>query len=143
MTERSNRDHTIWALTTCPCPRCGREVDTKVVFRGGRVFELKGCPEHGVQEALIAENAERYIRLVRPAGDPAWPELLPRTRGVCPVCRNLVPARLVQKEGRILLERLCPEHGAEDSLVSSNADYYRNSLSVIKPGTIPLDFRTK
>ena len=34
------------------------------------------------------------------------------TRSVCPVCLRKLPARLVRAaDGRILLEKRCPEHG--------------------------------
>ena len=34
------------------------------------------------------------------------------TRSVCPVCLRNLPARLVREaDGRILLEKRCPEHG--------------------------------
>ena len=39
--------------------------------------------------------------------------IIRRTRSVCPVCLQNLPAQLVREaDGRILLEKTCPEHGA-------------------------------
>jgi hypothetical protein len=70
-------------------------------------------------------------------------ELLATTRGVCPVCRKLLPASVLRQGREIRLERTCPEHGRSLSLLSSDADYYLKSLSTIKPGTMPLEFSTR
>ena len=40
-------------------------------------------------------------------------ECIRETRSVCPVCLKNLPARLMREEdGRVLLEKSCPEHGA-------------------------------
>ena len=39
-------------------------------------------------------------------------ELIRKTRSVCPVCLENLPARLVREaDGRIFLEKRCPDHG--------------------------------
>jgi hypothetical protein len=70
-------------------------------------------------------------------------ELVATTRGVCPVCRRLLPASVLRQGEEIRLERDCPEHGRSLSLLSSDADFYLKSLSTIKPGTVPLAFSTE
>ena len=70
-------------------------------------------------------------------------ELVATTRGVCPVCRRLLPASILRQGQAIRLERDCPEHGRSLSLLSSDADFYLKSLSTIKPGTVPLEFSTR
>lgn len=70
-------------------------------------------------------------------------ELVATTRGVCPVCRRLLPASVLRRGREILLERDCPEHGRAVGLLSSDAEFYLKSLSVIKPGTVPLAFSTE
>lgn len=68
MTGRTDRGHTYFALTTGMCRECRRLVDAKIVIRDGRVFQQNVCPAHGVREALIAEDAARYLDLVRAPG---------------------------------------------------------------------------
>ena len=69
-------------------------------------------------------------------------ELVATTRGVCPVCRRILPASVLRQGQDVRLERVCPEHGRSLSLLSSDADFYLKSLSIIKPGTVPLEFST-
>jgi uncharacterized radical SAM superfamily Fe-S cluster-containing enzyme len=38
--------------------------------------------------------------------------IIRETRSVCPVCLRSLPTVLVREDGRILLEKTCPEHGA-------------------------------
>jgi uncharacterized radical SAM superfamily Fe-S cluster-containing enzyme len=140
---RVDRGHIYWTLTTGRCDACGRPVDAKIVLRGGKVFQQNVCPEHGIGETLVAEDADRYLRDARGSGGATDPGPIAATRGVCPVCRKLVPASLVRVEGRILIRRACPEHGLATGLVSSDADAYANSLLCVKPGTVPFEFRTR
>ncbi len=45
-------------------------------------------------------------------------ETIRKTRSVCPVCLKNLPAELVREEdGRIFIERCCPEHGPARALV--------------------------
>lgn len=46
--------------TTSACPRCLRKVPARIFERDGRVFLDKECPEHGVDEALLASDARLY-----------------------------------------------------------------------------------
>jgi hypothetical protein len=137
---KANRAHTYWTLTTGRCAACGRTVDAKIVLRDGRVFQQSVCPDDGVGETLLADDADRYLRDARDRGGRTDRGLIAATRGVCPVCRKLVPAEVRQADGRVLIERRCPEHGPAAGLVSSDAAFYLNSLSCIKPGTLPFAF---
>jgi tetraether lipid synthase len=140
---RADRDHTYWTLTTGACPACGRTVDAKIVLRAGRVYRQSVCPEHGVGEALVDEDAVRYLRAARGSDGARDPETIAETRGVCPVCRGLVPAAVIRTGGRILLRRDCPAHGPATGLVSSDAASYVDGLFRIKPGTVPFEVRTR
>ena len=45
-------------------------------------------------------------------------ERIRETRSVCPVCLRNLPAQLVREEdGRVFLEKTCPEHGGFRVLV--------------------------
>ena len=44
--------------------------------------------------------------------------LLRETRSVCPICLKNLPAKLVEREdGRVILKKICPEHGAFSATV--------------------------
>ncbi|MCL2591686.1 MAG: radical SAM protein, partial [Betaproteobacteria bacterium] len=59
------------------------------------------------------------------------------TTGFCGQCRALVSARILQKDGAVWLETLCPEHGDASALISSDPDWYEASRHYVKPGQVP------
>jgi len=59
------------------------------------------------------------------------------TRGLCNTCGSLVEAKIVFRSGKVWLEKLCSRHGPTEALVCSDVDWYRRSLSFVKPGTPP------
>jgi len=48
-----------------------------------------------------------------------------KTRSICSKCRRNVEAWLLEKNGRIVMQKHCPEHGTEDIFVSRHPWYYR------------------
>ena len=64
------------------------------------------------------------------------------TQSLCPECRRVVDAQVLIRDGSVVMRKRCPEHGWHESLVSSDADWYLNSLRYDKPGAMPLDFAT-
>jgi uncharacterized radical SAM superfamily Fe-S cluster-containing enzyme len=56
----------------------------------------------------------------------------------CPSCGNLVPGRTIERDGRILLEKLCARHGVSSVVISSDVSWFRESRSYVKPGQAPL-----
>ncbi len=50
--------------------------------------------------------------------------ILKPTRTLCPVCLRPVLGATVQRNGRVYLQRECPEHGAIEALVSSARQHY-------------------
>lgn len=62
---------------------------------------------------------------------------LSATQGLCNTCGQLVDAKTVVRDGRVVLVKWCPEHGATEGLVSSNLDWSTRSLGYLKPGTNP------
>ena len=65
------------------------------------------------------------------------------TRSVCPVCKRVIDAEVVIRDGRVLLTKRCPEHGPFEALVYSDADLYLSQMRFNKPGTIPLELQTE
>lgn len=51
------------------------------------------------------------------------------TTGLCATCKRAVPAEVWRDAGRVVLRKTCEEHGAQESLVCSNADWYDETMS--------------
>ncbi len=64
------------------------------------------------------------------------------TRSICPECRELVDAQELIRDNAVYLRKFCARHGWFESLVSSDADWYLNSLKYNKPGAVPNSFAT-
>ena len=62
------------------------------------------------------------------------------TRSLCPECRRLVDAQVLIRDGAVYLRKYCEQHGWHEALVSSDVDWYLNSLKYNKPGAIPYEF---
>lgn len=57
------RDHTFLGLTQSLCPECLRVVPAKIVDRGGRVYFLKRCPEHGERADFVCSDVDYYDQM--------------------------------------------------------------------------------
>jgi hypothetical protein len=66
-------------------------------------------------------------------------KLWSHTTALCPECGTLVPGRIMERDGRILLEKLCPDHGITAAMICSDPEWYRLSRSYVKPGQSPLE----
>jgi tetraether lipid synthase len=55
----------VLAPTKSICPRCRRILDAALVVREGRVVLRRTCPEHGVIQAVVYGDAERYLEIQR------------------------------------------------------------------------------
>jgi 7,8-dihydro-6-hydroxymethylpterin dimethyltransferase len=65
------------------------------------------------------------------------------TQSICPECRRLLDAEVVERDGRVRLVRECPEHGRFDALVYGDAERYRDIQRFNKPGEAPLERQTE
>ncbi|MGH7272628.1 MAG: hypothetical protein ACREJ3_19535, partial [Polyangiaceae bacterium] len=50
--------------------------------------------------------------------------LIKDTTSVCPRCLTKVPARVHERDGRVVLRKTCPVHGEEEVLLESDATVY-------------------
>lgn len=65
------------------------------------------------------------------------------TASVCSHCLRRVEAKILIKGELVFLEKWCPEHGWERSLIADDADYYRLCREVyVKPPEMPERFNT-
>jgi len=65
------------------------------------------------------------------------------TKSVCPICKSVVDAEVNARDNRVILRKRCPEHGAFEALVYSDAQQYMAQQRFNKPGTLPLEFQTE
>lgn len=76
-------------------------------------------------------------RWVTPASLASGEACLNATRALCNRCGRLTDAKVVFAGQGVQLVKWCPEHGETRALISSDAGWYRRSLSYLKPGTNP------
>ncbi len=54
--------------------------------------------------------------------------ILRETMSLCARCKRRLPATVEAHEGRVLLRKTCPEHGAQEALVSSDLEWYQRAM---------------
>ncbi len=59
-------------------------------------------------------------------------------KSLCPDCGRLVQNSETVESGNVYLEKTCPEHGTSKTLVSTDTDYWMESLKYDRPGTTTL-----
>jgi hypothetical protein len=63
------------------------------------------------------------------------------TQNLCPECLTLVPAKILNKAGRIYFRKRCPTHGVREDFICADATWYdRMEYSV--EGKVPAHFGT-
>jgi 7,8-dihydro-6-hydroxymethylpterin dimethyltransferase len=67
---------------------------------------------------------------------------LGRTASICPRCRRVLDAELIERDGKVVLARTCPEHGRIEAVVYGDATRYRAIQRFDKPGDRPLERQT-
>ena len=70
-------------------------------------------------------------------------ETLGVTQSVCPVCRNLVPARIITDGRDVYFRKFCPAHGESACFVRSDVDDWLSSQRFVKPAWVPKSFSGK
>ena len=61
------------------------------------------------------------------------------TQSLCPECLALVPAKIVERGGRVYFRKRCPTHGPREDFVCSDANWFdRTDYSL--PGKVPVAF---
>ncbi len=56
--------------------------------------------------------------------------ILHETTSLCRVCKNALPATVVAVEGRVLMRKSCPTHGAQEVELSDDADWYTRTRAI-------------
>jgi 7,8-dihydro-6-hydroxymethylpterin dimethyltransferase len=69
--------------------------------------------------------------------------VLGETQSICPRCRRLLDARLLDLGGKVVLTRSCPDHGEFAAVVYGDAERYLEIQRFNKPGESPLERQTE
>ncbi len=65
------------------------------------------------------------------------------TNSLCATCLRKVEAKvIIDEDDRVYLHKWCPEHRFQKVLISTDAEYYKLSRQMLKPGQMPLKFNT-
>ena len=69
--------------------------------------------------------------------------LLRSTTSICPNCKRVLDAELLERDGRVVLSRRCPDHGRFEAVVYGDARRYLEIERFNKPGEEPLERQTE
>ena len=61
------------------------------------------------------------------------------TQSLCPQCLDVVPAKIVNREGKIWFDKFCPEHGSRSDYVCGDASWW-DRMEFNVPGRRPVKF---
>jgi uncharacterized radical SAM superfamily Fe-S cluster-containing enzyme len=67
---------------------------------------------------------------------------LGQTTSLCEDCLTLVPAKIVRDGEAVLLHKRCPQHGPQQTLISSDYAYWKLCREFLRPGDLPLHFHS-
>lgn len=86
----------------------------------------------------MATRITQSTRNESPAAHAPW-SCLAATQGLCNLCGRLTDAQIRIESDRVVLVKWCPDHGFSRALVSSDVQWYLDSMAYIKPGSRPLE----
>jgi len=69
--------------------------------------------------------------------------VLGATESICPRCRRVLDAQLVERAGRVVLRRSCPDHGDFEAVVYGDARRHAEIQRFDKPGEEPRERQTE
>lgn len=61
-------------------------------------------------------------------------KLLKETRSLCPECMKVIDARVVEKDGKVLIKKECPKHGKFQDIYWSDAELYKRFAKFAEVG---------
>ncbi|MFP3144374.1 MAG: radical SAM protein [Caldisphaera sp.] len=91
---------------------------------------------------FITEGNKAYVEIAErkiPIGGP-MPQLkenekhLHYTTSLCPVCLRLLPARVFERDGKVFLRKVCPEHGEIEELYYGDSNLYTKMMKYEETG---------
>ncbi len=61
------------------------------------------------------------------------------TQSLCPTCLEVIPAKIISRDGRVYFRKRCPQHGTRDDFVCSDERRF-DRMEYSLPGRIPPKF---
>ena len=61
-------------------------------------------------------------------------KLLRKTLSLCPVCNKLIEANVVERNGKVFIEKVCDEHGRFSDVYWADAEYYKRASKFFVEG---------
>jgi 7,8-dihydro-6-hydroxymethylpterin dimethyltransferase len=61
------------------------------------------------------------------------------TQSLCPECLELIPAKIIERAGRVYFRKRCPQHGPREDFVCSNVGWW-DLTDYSLPGKAPREF---
>ena len=80
------------------------------------------------------------MNFVRPSRDYSF---YGQTTSLCETCLKLVPAKIVIEGDDVFYLKRCNEHGAQKTLIATDAEYFKSCKDFIKPGDLPLRHQSR
>jgi uncharacterized radical SAM superfamily Fe-S cluster-containing enzyme len=88
------------------------------------------------------ENGEAYVEIAGrkvKLGGPLPPlregeKHLNITTSICPICYRLLPARVFERNGKVYIRKICPEHGETEELYFGDAQLYKRFMKYEETG---------
>lgn len=80
------------------------------------------------------------MTFIRPSRDYSF---YGQTTSLCEVCLGLVPTKILLEGDNVFYAKRCVEHGAQKTLISSDAAYFKSCKEYIKPGDMPLRHQSR
>ena len=65
------------------------------------------------------------------------------TVSVCPTCHRVIPANLLEKDGKVYLSKTCPDHGRFKSVIASDAAWYHAAQRQTSPSLMLRQYQTE
>ena len=66
-----------------------------------------------------------------------------QTLSLCEVCLRLVNAKIAIEGDDVFYLKRCPDHGAQKTLIATDAAYFKSTKDFIKPGDLPLKHQSR
>ncbi|MBU7032665.1 MAG: radical SAM protein [Theionarchaea archaeon] len=60
--------------------------------------------------------------------------LIKKTKSLCPECLNVIEANIIEEDGKVMMEKTCPEHGFFKDIYWSDVDLYRKAEKFVHEG---------
>jgi len=78
--------------------------------------------------------------------DTSYIELINQTYSYCPECLEVIPSRIINKDGKVFLQKECTIDGFSETLIENDVKFYKkiikyvkNDPDVLKFANVPLD----